>query len=253
MTGSTGRGAADRQEPAGALRAQRVLLTRSDEDNAAWADELRRHGVEAVSLPCIRSERLDSPELAAALSDAAGGADWLVFTSRRGVEAFARLVGERRPAARVAAVGRATAETAERLLGRVDLIPEHATADGLADALERRVPTLVVVLALAENAPDTLARRLTAAGAACRRFDVYRTAPAPERSPKTPLAELGVDAVFLASPSAVAGFVNQIDADASARLVAIGPSTAQAAEAAGLTLHAEAGEPTLTGLLEAMQ
>jgi uroporphyrinogen-III synthase len=81
---------------------------------------------------------------------------------------------------------------------------------------------------------------------------VYRTVPAAPASARMPLASLGVDTVFLASPSAVTGFVNLVDVDASARLVTIGPSTSEAARALELTVAAEAREPSLEGLLEAM-
>src|SRR5690606_143063 len=96
-----------------------------------------------------------------------------------------------------------------------------------------------------------LEQRLRAAGAACRRFDVYRTIPAPPRTPRLALSGLGVDAVWLASPSAVEGFTNQVDVDADVPLIAIGPSTADAIRARGLRVAAEARTPSFEGLLEA--
>jgi uroporphyrinogen III methyltransferase/synthase len=109
-----------------------------------------------------------------------------------------------------------------------------------------------VLLALAENAPDTLERALAGARIECRRFNVYRTVPAAPASPKRPLASLGVDAVLLASPSAVRGFVNQIEVDASTPLVTIGPTTSAAARKLGLDVAGEAREPSLDALLEAI-
>ena len=275
-----------------ALRGRRILLTRAEEDCAAWAEALERDGAVPVLLPCIAAAPLDSPRLASTLKEAAANADWIVFTSRRGVEAFARVAGSGCAAhARTAVVGDATADAAAALLGRVDLTGEGGTARSLADALlavfagpaavpdlnngrnaghersqssspapkapetSRRsspAPKVEVVLALAENAGDTLERALAAAGVACRRFDLYRTVPAPPREPKLRLEDLGVDAVFLASPSAVTGFANQVDVDASATLVAIGPSTAAAIRALGLEVAGEARTPSLAGLLEAM-
>ena len=76
--------------PAKRLEGARVLITRSEDDSAEWAEELERRGARPVLLPCIRSEPIDTPELRAALSEAVAGADWLVLTSRRGVEACAR-------------------------------------------------------------------------------------------------------------------------------------------------------------------
>lgn len=254
------------------IAGRRILLTRSDEDAAVWAEALKRRGASAVSLPCIGSESVVDDGLGTALREAVAQAAWLVFTSRRGVEAFVRLVREDVPAAvQIAAVGPATAEAAHRAVGRVDLVSERGTAESLADALiaagagrartapepardpsdEDRPTAPRVVLALAENARDVLERRLREAGAEVQRFHVYRTVPAPSRSPKQRLSSLGVDTVWLASPSAVTGLLNQIEVDGSAALVAIGPSTAAAIRARGLAVAAEAREPSFEGLLEA--
>src|SRR5690606_15371489 len=235
----------------------RVLLTRSAEDSAAWADALERLGAVPVTLPCIDAAPLGDAALADALRAAADAADWLVFTSRRGVEAFVRLAGaDAGRGARIAAVGPATAEAAERALGRVDLVGERGTAESLAESMlyAGAAPeggARTIVLALAQNARDVLEQRLRAAGAACRRFDVYCTIPAPPRTPRLALSGLGGGAVWLASPSAVEGFTKQVDVDADVPLIAIGPSTAEAIRARGLRVAAEARTPSFEGLLEA--
>ncbi len=236
--------------------ARRILITRSEDDAAAWADALTRAGAEAVVLPCIDAEPLGGDALGAALREAAKRADWLVFTSRRGVDAFVRLVGAPALGARIAAVGPATADAARRALGRVDLVGERGTAESLADALidalgDKTATPPRIVLAIAENARDVLERRLREAGVDVRRFDVYRTVPAAPRTPRVSLAALGVDAVWLASPSSVTGFLNQVELDTEVPLVAIGPSTAAAIRARGLTVAAEAAAPSFEGLLEA--
>jgi uroporphyrinogen-III synthase len=257
------------------LAGARVLITRSEDDSAEWAEELERRGARPVLLPCIRSEPIDTPELRAALSAAVAVADWLVLTSRRGVEACARLLatpaGPRRgasPAAphaatrvplpartRVATVGAATADAARTLLGRVDLLGGgNAAALGAALTSDGRIAAGArVVLALAANARDELEQRLASAGARCTRFDVYRTIPAPPAASKRALSSLGAERVVLASPSAASGFVHQVDLDVPVAIYTIGPSTTAAARALGLDVTAEAREPSLEGILEAMQ
>jgi uroporphyrinogen-III synthase len=64
------------------------------------------------------------------------------------------------------------------------------------------------------------------------------------------LSTLGADNVFLASPSAVTGFVNQVDIDIPVNIFTIGPTTSAAARANGLAVTAEASNPSLQGLLE---
>jgi uroporphyrinogen-III synthase len=234
----------------------RVLLTRSEEDVADWAARFAAHGAETVALPCIRCEHLSTPAVKAALAAAVPQADWLVFTSRRGVEAFAAVAPAPAPRSRVAVVGAATAEAAQAALGRVDLVGRGGTAAGLAATLIRDGDLLHrprVVLALAANAGDTLERALAGAGAECTRVNLYRTVPAPEAEPRRPLSALRVDNVVLASPSAVLGFVHLVDVDVPVNVYTIGPSTTAAARDAGLGVTAEAREPSLEGILEAMQ
>jgi uroporphyrinogen III methyltransferase/synthase len=232
----------------------RVLITRGEDDCAEWAEELERRGARPVLLPCIRSEPIDTPELRAALKVALADADWLVLTSRRGVEACARLLAQ--PVrARVATVGAATADEARERLGRADLVGGgNAAALGAALTGDARFTRGArVVLALAANASDALERALAAAGARCARFDVYRTIPAPPAASKRALSSLGAERVVLASPSAASGFVHQVDLDVPVAIYTIGPSTTAAARALGLAVTAEAREPSLEGILEAMQ
>jgi uroporphyrinogen-III synthase len=67
------------------------------------------------------------------------------------------------------------------------------------------------------------------------------------------LSALRVDNVVLASPSAVTGFVHQVEIDVAVAIYTIGSSTTAAARRAGLAVTAEAPDPSLEGILEAMQ
>lgn len=236
--------------------ATRIVLTRSAEDCESWAASLHEHGFETVSLPCIETENYRSPALCTALRDALAEADWLVLTSQRGATALAELLDRPIPEhLRVAVVGTATAQRARKLLGRTDLVARVSTAAGLATELAEHLKSsqMKIVLALAENAGDVLTDTLTQAGQLCQRFDIYRTIPAAARNNRRTLTEIGGQTVFLASPGAVVGFVNQVDVDDGARLVSIGPSTTAAIERAGLTVHAQAATPSLTGMLAAIE
>ena len=247
------------------LAGRRILLTRDEEDCAAWAAEIEDLGAVPLVFPCIVCRDIDTPELRDRLAAELPRARWVAFTSRRGAASFARLRGGRArgaapPAAlpagvRVAAVGPATARAAVAALGRVDLAGgAPGTAAALAEAL---VPRLGigdrVLLAVAENAGPAFEETVRAAGRACTRLDVYRTLPVPERTPRRAVSALGADDVLLASPSAVAGFVNQVRLDRAPGIFTIGPSTTEAARAAGLDVTAEAPRPGLRGLLEAMR
>jgi uroporphyrinogen-III synthase len=242
------------------LAGRRILLTRSEEDCAAWAVEFERRGARPVLLPCIHTEALDSPELRRSLEEALATADWLAFTSRRGVEAFAELRAGTTPLVpsrcRVAVVGAATAAVARERLGRADLVGRDGTAAGLGATLIADGELAArphVVFAVAANAATVPRQLLGAVGARCTRIDVYRTVPAREVTRKRALSSLQADNVVLASPSAATGFVHQVDVDVAIAIYTIGPSTTKAARELGLQVTAEAPQPSLEGLLEAMQ
>jgi uroporphyrinogen-III synthase len=241
---------------AATLAGRRILLTRSAEDCAEWAQMIEQRGAAVLMLPCIYCETLDTPGLRVVLNRALADADWLVFTSRRGVEAFAQMRGVPVPAkTRVAVVGAATADAAHAHVGRVDLVG-RGTAAALAEDLAtdgelERQPN--VLIAVAENAGDVLEHTLGNAGARCTRLDLYRTIAVPPVASKRRWSSLGAQQVVLASPSAASGFVHQVELDGPAAIYTIGPSTTAAARALGLDVTAEAREPSLEGILEAMQ
>jgi len=238
-----------------ALEGKSILLTRTSEDNAVWAERLTRAGARCIALPCITTEPIDDRETVRALRDALQHANWVVCTARRGGEAFASAIGrDAIEFARVAVVGPATAAAATSAFGHADHVGEAGTARDLAQSLAARVaPGTQILIAVAENAGDVLETTLTEAGAHCTRIDVYRTVPARPSGRKRALSTLNADNVLLASPSAVTGLLNQVDIDTqTTAFFAIGPSTTAAAEAAGLRIKAQAETPSLEGLMEAM-
>lgn len=251
--------------PVSVLAGRRILLTRDEEDCAAWAEEIESIGGVPVIFPCIECRDIDAPELRARLAAEMLRARWLAFTSRRGVASFARLRGSGSRVSptpgvlpdgvRVAAVGPATARAAADALGRVDLAGgAGGTAGSLGVALVPRLDAGDrVLIAVAENAGRALEEAIRSARRTCTRLDVYRTLPVPERDRKRPVSALEADDVLLASPSAVAGFVNQVRLDRTPGIFTIGPSTTEAARAAGLDVTGEASRPGLRGLLEAMR
>ncbi|HEX6996981.1 MAG TPA: uroporphyrinogen-III synthase [Gammaproteobacteria bacterium] len=239
------------------LAGRRILLTRSAEDCAAWRTQLERLGAEAVALPCIAPEPIDTPELRRALADALQAADWLVFTSKRGVEGAVRLgaAAHLSPGVRTAAVGAATAEAVRAAFGPPAVVGT-GTGERLADALVEKAGVgrgLRVVLAVATGAGTALGRRLAEAGAEVTRLEVYRTVAVPPSTRKVALSTLRADAIVLASPSAVTGLLNQVEIDAPAAVYTIGPTTSAAARASGLNVTAEAAEPSFAAVLEAIR
>ena len=238
------------------LAGQSVLITRSADDCDEWALMLEAEGAIVVVLPCIHIEQIDDDELRQSIAGELPQADWLVFTSTRGVHAFAALHGEALPdLVKIAVVGPATADAAVIAFGRADLVSEMGTAASLAQALEARITNhpMRLLVAVAENAGDTIEETLREAGATCTRIDVYRTVPADEITPKEALSSFDVDNIFFASPSAVTGFMNQVEVDSEAAIFTIGPSTTDAVMEEDLDVTGQATSPGLEGLMEAMR
>jgi uroporphyrinogen III methyltransferase / synthase len=207
----------------------RVVLTRAKETSAELAKALRDEGIDVVECPLIRIEPIHGPPLALA------GYDWLVLTSRPGVEQLlARLDGPLPP---VAVVGPGTA-TALREHGiEPTVVARRSTQEGLVAELPR--PPGRVLFAGAEDARDVLVRELGADF-----VPLYRTVELrPERFPDA-------DLVVLASASAARALA-AIRRDLPC--VSIGPVTSEEARAAGLTVVAEASTHDLDGLVGAVK
>lgn len=242
----------------GDVRGRTILVTRSAEDAQSWATELGAHGARAVVFPCIACEPIRDPETAAALEGALEDADWLVFSSVRGVHGATELVGARRAgSANVAVVGDATESAARHALGRVDLVASGGTGRSLGVDLARRIRDSLradstrVVAAGAESPRSDLEEALEPLGVQVRRIAVYRTVPASVQQPPEDLGALGVDTIFLASPSAVTGLLARAGVPPTARIITIGPSTSEAARDAGLRVDGEAVGRGLEAMIEA--
>jgi uroporphyrinogen-III synthase len=241
------------------LSGRTVLVTRSAEDAPVWAEELSGHGARTVVFPCIARQPIRDPGTAAALAAGLENADWLVLTSVHGAHGVAELVGARRGAgARVAVVGEVTELAAREVFGRVDLVAPNGTVRSLGEGLAQRIRDALgadstrVVAAGAENARLDLEEALEPLGVEVRRIPVYRTVPASVQEPREDLGALGVDTIFLASPSAVAGLLARAVVPDDARIITIGPSTSEAVRDAGLRVDGEAAARSLEGLIEAM-
>ena len=207
----------------------KVALTGTEGLSAPLAAELEHGGFEVESCPLVAVEPLDGPPIRPAKYD------WLLLTSRNGVEAlFARLEG---PLPRVGVVGRGTAEALREHGVDPDIVAAVSTQEGLAAELPR--PTGRALFAGAEDARDVLVRELGADF-----VPLYRTVELrPRRFPEA-------DLVVLASASAARGF-SALGLDLPC--VSIGPVTSSEARGLGLRVVAEAQTHDREGLVAAVK
>jgi len=207
----------------------RVVLTGTEGVAAPLAQRLEREGFEVAACPLVAVEPLGGPPIRLA------GYDWLLLTSRSGVETLApRLEG---PLPRVGVVGPSTAEALREHGIEPDVVAATSTQEGLAAELPR--PAGRVLFAGAEDARGVLVRELGADF-----VPLYRTVELrPGRFPEA-------DLVVLASASAARSFA-ALGLDLPC--VSIGPVTSAAAREHGLPLVAEAETHDREGLVAAVK
>lgn len=230
---------------ASVLEGRRVVITRPGADARRLAARLRALGATPIVAPAIEIEFTDPPELDAALARLATY-DWIVFTSRNGVEAvFRRLAALEGP--RVAAIGPATAAALRARGVEPDLVPPRYIAEAVLEALGD-VRGLRFLLPRADLARRLLADGLRARGAFVEEIAAYRTKPA-----STPNADLAhADAVTFTSSSTVRSFCQQNRIPPGTKVVCIGPITAATAQKLGVTVTHVADEYTEDGLIAAL-
>lgn len=254
------------EEPARShpLVGRRVLVTRAPHQASELADRLRDAGAEPILIPTIQ---IAEPASTAALDAALRSIqtfDWLVFTSANAVEAFARRADTLQvsPAPRrIAAIGPAT-ERAVRALGlSVELVPETAIAESLADALAPRAARAHILLVRAAEARDVLPEALRAAGATVTIAEAYRNeiASGSIAALKTVLAtpDTSLDAITFTSASTARNLAALL---AEAGLVlpptvvraSIGPITSAAMRELGIPPHVQAREASVPALVSAL-
>lgn len=239
----------------GPLAGRVVLVTRPAAQAQDLAARIRALGAEALVAPAIEIEFAPPGGLLDdAVRDAAGGFDWVAFTSAAGVRAWmdrARALHAGPPRTRIAAVGETTAEALLVAGVEADLVPPTFTTESLGRAFPRGPGR--VLLPRADVATGELEGVLRRKGWTPVRVDAYRVVPVDSIPPEAlkALEEGRVDAVTFTSPSTVDGFVRAARHHRPAS-VCIGPVTAEAARRAGFRVTAVAAPHTTDGLVDAV-
>ena len=246
------------------LFGKRVLVTRTRQQAGALAEMLAERGAEPVELPAIAIETIPDNKALTAAIDRLALYQWLVFSSANGVAVFldhldaTGLDSRALAGVRVCAIGPATAAALAQRGVRADMVPERYVAESLVEALRNEgVEGKRILLARAEMGRDALRVGLEAAGAQVDEVSLYRalTPPGSRDKARALLAE-GMDIVTFTSSSTVRNLIDLLDGDASAlqgaTIACIGPITASTAREMGLTVHAQAAEYTIPGLVQAL-
>lgn len=259
------------------LEGKRVLITRPAGDQEVLSGRLRELGAHCEHLPTItiRPRRVGAAKgrrLLAALP----GYDWVIFTSYHGVEALAKLAegpgpfeGKRREVkrylarAKVCAIGPRTAEAVRQAGLKTTLVPEDFSKEGIARAF-RKIPVRgrrILIPRSNLGAGDWFAAALRRRGARVDEAVLYETV-APRISPaRVKRALRRLDAATFTSGSTAESFLATLErahlplkrALNGTKVVAIGPSTAQALRKGGVKrVYMPKNSWTVDGLVEAV-
>lgn len=259
------------------LLGRRVVVTRSAQQSRGLVRRLSEVGADAVVVPCLdfaEAEPEDRATLDRALADrrsftglivsSPNGADALFAALERSDLDVRDLAG-----LQVAAIGAGTAARCRSHGLRPDIVPKRARSEGLADALRQRGLLGGRWLQLrADEGRDVLGEAMAAAGGELLVAVAYRSV-----RPSVPdllLQSLravdhggrGYDAVAFASGRTARHYLELTGAAfgddeararlAAAKVVAIGPVTAEAIEALGLRVDAVADDQSEQGIVAAL-
>lgn len=247
-------------ESARPLDGWRVVVTRSPRQAPALAARLRAQGAEPLLFPVIRFVPLAAPTLLQA-SAALGAADWLLLTSANAVRfLLERLAaaGVAVPAARVAAIGSATARHLVEKGIEPDVVPEEFVAERLVEALGPLAGRRVLLPRSRRGRPE-ITRMLRERGAIVDDLPLYDTVRAdPDPAAIAALRE-GVQMITFTSPSSVRNFLaiateaGLTTAElANAAIGCLGPVTAAEARRNGLPVAVVPERYTIDDLVAAI-
>jgi len=247
------------------LSGRTILVTRPRGQTGRIAAAFVAEGAEVIEAPAIRIEPPESwEEMDRAI--AAGGYDWVVFTSVNGIRFFSErlAVAGQGPEwfrfSRVAAIGPETARLLTESGVHPNLVPDEFVAEALIACLADAQPLQGrrVLLPRADIARAALEVGLRAQGAIVDQVVAYRTVHAePPPGLIEQLRSGRIDAVTFTSSSTVRGLLDMLgpdlDAIERATIACIGPITAATAREAGIEPDVVADVYTAAGLVDALK
>ncbi|NOJ80068.1 uroporphyrinogen-III synthase [Myxococcus xanthus] len=242
------------------LEGKRVLVTRPRERAEELCFLLEDEGAEVLSVPLLELHPPEDPRPLASAAEHIQRYTWVVFASPTGVDALMEALREagtqdRIQRVKVATVGPRTTRAAEGYGLNVVAEPSEGTGAALLNLIKDALqPGDEVLLPAAEEGRRELEDGLREYGLLVTRVTAYRATPAPLSPESLALLDASPpDVVLFASPRTAEAFVEEAGRErlATARVVAIGPTTASALERLGVPAAAVAERPTPESLVDA--
>jgi uroporphyrinogen III methyltransferase/synthase len=251
------------------LWGQTVAVTRAREQASNLVAGLQQLGARVLECPTIRIAALEEAEYSA-LDEAIENLrsfDWVVFTSRNGVEHFRARLKKRGKdvrafgSAKLAAIGPATRDALAAMGLEADFVPESSISEDVAEGLiALGVAGKRVLIARAVQSRAVLEAKLREAGADVDVAFCYRTVPDHSNAPTVrEKIEAGeVDWITFTSSSTVRNFLDAVGEGVlraqrgSFKIACIGPITEKTARECGLAPDVVAEAASVEALVEAL-
>lgn len=238
-----------------------VLVTRPRHQASAIVSQLRDLGAEVLLQPVIEILPPEDWSAVDAAINRMDEFDWVVFSSRNGVEFLMKRAAELHQDARLfgnsklAAIGPATADALAEYNLRADFHPEVYRAEALAEELAAEAAGKSMLLIRASRGREVLAEQLSASGATVEQVVAYRSVDVaePEGAVATALAEGRIDWTTVTSSAIARSLVRLFGENLSkTKLAAISPLTAAVLKELGHIPEQVAEEYTAAGVVDAI-
>jgi uroporphyrinogen III methyltransferase/synthase len=248
------------------LFGKHILVTRARRQAGTLSRLLAERGAEPVELPTIEIKpALDSAELRQAVQNL-GRYQWIIFTSVNGVAVFFKVLHQNGLDTRslhgvnIWAIGPATADCLRENGIIPDYVPNVYTTEGIIEGLKNHdITGKRFLLPRADIVDDRLAKAIKEYGGEPEEIIAYRTSPALEsiQRARSLLLSDQIDVITFTSSSTVTNLMAALKEDLPItgwpRIASIGQKTSETAVQAGLKVDITAGEPTIRGLVMAIE
>jgi uroporphyrinogen III methyltransferase/synthase len=248
-----------------ALFGKRVLVPRPADQAKDTARALRERGAQPIVIPALDTVAVPPNAELERLLAQLSVYDWVLFTSKNGVEhCFEALARAGRDAsafgpAKVAAVGRRTAEVLAVRGILADAVAEEQVAEGLVREVLLHGTPRRVLWVRPKVARDALITALVEVGASVDELVAYETRVTPDAGRAAEAVRDGsVDVVLLTSGSMARTLVEALGGEARGALsrvtvASIGPITTAVLEEFGVRVDVQSETNGVDGLLDALE
>ncbi len=254
------------------LAGRTVVITRAAAQAADFVTELEHYGANVIVCPTIEIAEPESYERLDEAIDHLYGYDWLIFTSANAIEFFLRRLDHRGVKVeeldeiKVCAIGQASADKLRDAHVHVDVVPQHAKAEGVFAVLSEfaggsyQLRGLNILLPRAAVGRDYLPKALADAGARVDVVTAYRTV-VPEDLDRGRLSAMlagSADCIAFTSSSTVKNLALLFDTHDLSKVLSgvtiacIGDITSATAAEYGLRVDVQSAQPSVKDLAKAI-